>query len=78
VSAQFALHGRRTAKGVTLASDDDIRRYLLTEAGVAAVPFNAFGAQGGDGWFRLSIGVVSVAQIRESIERLRRAIDATA
>jgi aspartate aminotransferase len=77
VSAQFALHGRRTATGSALASDDDIRRYLLTEAGVAAVPFSAFGAQGGDGWFRLSIGVVSVPQIRESIGRLRSAIERT-
>jgi len=75
VSAQFALHGRRAANGSRLATDDDVRRYLLTEAGVAAIPFNAFGAQGGDGWFRLSIGVVSVAQIRESLTRVRQAIE---
>ncbi len=77
VSAQFALHGRRTPSGATLATDDDVRRYLLTEAGVAAVPFGAFGAEGGEGWFRLSIGVVSVAQIRESLGRLREAISST-
>jgi aspartate aminotransferase len=75
VSAQFALHGRRTADGSALETDDDVRRYLLTEAGVAAVPFGAFGAQGGDGWFRLSIGAVSVAQIRESLERIRGAMN---
>ena len=75
VSAQFALHGRRAASGFRLETDDDVRRYLLTEAGVAAIPFNAFGAQGGDGWFRLSIGVVSVAQIRESLTRVRQAIE---
>jgi aspartate aminotransferase len=77
VSARFALHGRRTATGSVLRTDDDVRRYLLTEAGVAAIPFNACGAEGGEGWFRLSIGVVSVEQIRESIGRLRRAIEAT-
>ena len=75
VSAQFALHGRRAANGSRLETDDDVRRYLLTEAGVAAIPFNAFGAQGGDGWFRLSIGVVSVAEIRESLTRVRQAIE---
>ena len=74
VSAQFSLHGRRTSKGVTLRTDDDVRRFLLNEAGVAAIPFDAFGAQGGDGWFRLSIGAVSVKQINDSVERIRVAI----
>jgi aspartate aminotransferase len=78
VSAQFVLHGRRTADGSVLTTDDDVRRYLLTQAGVAAVPFGAFGARGGDGWFRLSIGAVSVAQISESLERIRRAISSLA
>ena len=76
VSARFALHGMRTPDGATLETDEDVRRYLLNAAGFAAVPFNAFGAQGDAGWFRLSIGTVSVAQIESAAVGVRRAIEA--
>lgn len=76
VSARFALHGMTTPGGVVLHTDDDVRQYLLQSAGFAVVPFNAFGAQGDHGWFRLSIGVVSVRQIEEILPSLRRAIEA--
>jgi len=74
VSVQFALHGRRTAEGRVLETDDDVRKFLLTAAGFAVVPFSAFGARGGNGWFRISIGTVSVAQIGEALDRVRQAI----
>lgn len=76
VSARFALHGMRTPDGATLETDEDVRRYLLNAAGFAAVPFNAFGAQGDAGWFRLSIGTVSIPQIESAAGGLRRAIEA--
>ena len=76
VSARFALHGMRTPDAGTLETDEDVRRYLLNAAGLAAVPFSAFGAQGDAGWFRLSIGTVSVAQIQTVAGALRHAIEA--
>jgi aspartate aminotransferase len=76
VSARFALHGMQTPDGTVLRTDDDVRQYLLHAAGFAVVPFNAFGAQGDHGWFRLSIGVVSVEQIDGIFPSLRRAIEA--
>jgi aspartate aminotransferase len=78
VSARFALHGMQTPDGTVLHTDDDVRQYLLRAAGFAVVPFNAFGAQGDHGWFRLSIGVVSVQQIEGIFPSLRRAIEALA
>jgi aspartate aminotransferase len=78
VSARFALHGMQTPDGAVLQTDDDVRQYLLRAAGFAVVPFNAFGAQGDHGWFRLSIGVVSVEQIEGIFPSLRRAIEALA
>jgi aspartate aminotransferase len=74
VSARFALHGSRAPHGDALSTDEDIRRYLLRAAGVAVVPFSAFGTSGDNGWFRLSIGVVSVAQIRAIMPRLGDAL----
>jgi aspartate aminotransferase len=78
VSARFALHGLRTSDNgaAPIETDEDVRRYLLNAAGLAVVPFSAFGAQGDAGWFRLSIGVASVAQIEAMLPQLRRAIEA--
>ena len=78
LSARFALHGMSTPQGDAITTDDDVRRYLLRSAGLAAVPFGAFGSPGDRGWFRLSIGVVSVEQIEALVPRIRQAIDALA
>lgn len=74
VSARFPLHGLQTRDGRTLRTDEDIRGFLLHEAGLAAVPFSAFGALGDRGWFRLSIGAVSVETIESVMPVLRRAL----
>ncbi len=69
LSARFDLFGRRVA-GRELRTNEDIRRLLLEQAGIAVVPFQAFGLKREDGWFRLSVGGVSVAAIREGLVRL--------
>ena len=76
LSARFQLHGRKTPAGATLRSDDDVRSYLLREAGLAAVPFSAFGQAEGGGWFRLSVGAVSMKEIDELMPRVRTALEA--
>ncbi len=75
LSAKFALHGKRSKDGV-LRSDDDVRSYLLRSAGLAAVPFSAFGQPEGSGWFRLSVGAVSLNDLKELMPRLRSSLDA--
>ena len=77
VSVQFNLRGRRAPNGDRLDTNDQIRRYLLDAAGLGAVPFQAFGFPGDTGWFRLSIGVVSVADIEALMPRIRSALQAT-
>ena len=76
LSAQFALQGKRTPAGERLATNEQIRGYLLRAAGLAAVPFQAFGAREETGWFRLSVGAVSPEQIRALMPRLREALSA--
>jgi aspartate aminotransferase len=44
---------------------------LLEEAGVAVVPFQAFGLKEDTGWFRLSVGAVSMEEIATIFPRLR-------
>jgi len=76
LSARFDLYGRNTPDGATLRTDDDVRSYLLRGAGLATVPFSAFGQPEGSGWHRLSVGAVSLQQIQELMPRLRGALSA--
>ena len=70
LSARFDLFGR-TVKGVPVRTNDDVRRLLLEEAGLGVVPFQAFGLSGDTGWFRLSVGAVSMEDIAAAFPRLR-------
>jgi aspartate aminotransferase len=69
LSVQFDLIGRRGFQ-----TNDQIRKYLLEEAGFAAVPFQAFGLSGENGWFRLSVGAVSVRDVEEALPRVEAAL----
>jgi aspartate aminotransferase len=75
LSAQFALHGRRLGNGaVPIVTNEDIRSYLLDAAGMAVVPFQAFGMREESGWMRLSVGAVSPAEIKEMLPQLEAAL----
>jgi aspartate aminotransferase len=70
LSARFAVPGR---------TNEEIRSALLREADFAAVPFQGFGVTEDTGWFRLSVGAVTVPAIQAvlpkvaaTVERLRR------
>jgi aspartate aminotransferase len=75
LSARFNLVGRTTRNGTRLSSADDVRKWLLEEAGMAVVPFDAFGSSTDEGWFRLSVGAVSVEDIDWALPRLRAGLD---
>jgi len=70
VSLRVDLAGRQW-RGQTIADNDALRKLLLHEAGLAAVPFQAFGVSDHTGWFRLSVGAVSVEDIRQMLVRVR-------
>jgi aspartate aminotransferase len=65
----------RSIGGTRLESNETIRRVLLERAGVAVIPFQAFGLQEDTGWFRLSIGTVTLEEIGEALARLRGVLD---
>jgi aspartate aminotransferase len=75
LSVRFGAHPARHVAGPSVDSAEPIRRHLLEEAGVAVVPFEAFGFNGEPGWFRLSVGSVSEAAIDEVLVRLRSALE---
>ncbi|MFN0158619.1 MAG: pyridoxal phosphate-dependent aminotransferase [Bacteroidota bacterium] len=74
LSTQFAVTGKKTPSGERLHTNEDIRKYLLQEAQLAVVPFQAFGKTENDGWFRLSVGAVSMNEISGMLPRLQRAL----
>jgi aspartate aminotransferase len=76
LSLQLKLHGKRIS-GRSIDSNETIRALLLERAGVAVVPFQAFGLQDETGWFRLSIGAVSMQEIREIFPRVRALLNAS-
>ena len=76
LTARIAPFGRTTPEGAELRTTEDVRRYVLNAAGIAAVPFSAFAMEDDDGWFRLSVGAVSMADIAEGLPRVAAALRA--
>ncbi len=67
LSIRFALPGR---------TNEATRRLLLDQAGFAIVPFQAFGLAEDSGWFRISVGAVSMAEIAAALPRVRAVLAA--
>ena len=66
--------GRCTSDGAELRTNSQVRRYLLEAAGIGVVPFQAFGSTEDEGWFRLSVGAVSLGDIEAALPRLEDAL----
>ena len=67
------LTGKKTRDGV-LKDQADVTSYLLNEAGLAVVPFSAFGAPKTSPWYRLSVGTCRLEDIPEMFRKLREAM----
>jgi aspartate aminotransferase len=74
LSARIHPFGRRTPSGEELRTNDGVRRYILEAAGIGVVPFQAFGMTEDEGWFRLSAGAASPADIDAALPRLEEAL----
>jgi aspartate aminotransferase len=74
LSLQLDLVGR-THGGQRVADNESIRRLLLDRAGLAVVPFQAFGLPDESGWFRLSVGAVTLEDIDGAFPRVRALLD---
>lgn len=75
LSARFNVVGKKTPSGAVFHTNEDIRTYLLHNAGLGIVPFQAFGVTKNSGWFRLSVGAVSLKDIEAMIPRLRTSLE---
>lgn len=66
LSVRFPLAGR---------TNEQTRKLLLDQAGFAIVPFQAFGLAEDTGWFRISVGAVSTADIDAALPRVRAVLE---
>ncbi len=76
LSVRFALFDRPGVNGLPMRTNEDIRQWLLSKAGVAVVPFQAFDLDAESGWFRISVGAVSLADLQAALDRLEQALKA--
>lgn len=66
--------GKKTPEGRQLETQSDVTAYILNEAGLAVVPFYAFGSSRSNPWYRLSVGTCKKEEIEEMIDRLRESL----
>lgn len=66
--------GKKTADGKLLKDQGDVTAYILNEAGLAVVPFYAFGSSRNNPWYRLSVGTCKTEEIDEMIGKLGEAL----
>ena len=74
LSIRLDLVGR-TIDGRPITTNEDIRYLLLEQAGFAVVPFQAFGLEAETGWFRASVGAVSLGDIGDAFPRIQALLD---
>lgn len=74
LTIKIDLVGKKTAEGKTLNTQADVTAYLLQYAGLAIVPFYAFGASNTSPWYRLSVGTCKKEEIDEMLQKLKSAL----
>lgn len=74
LTLKINLAGKRLPGGTILHNQSEITSYILQHAGLAVVPFYAFGADNNSPWYRLSVGTCKKEEIEEMIEKLRKAL----
>ncbi|MBB4805569.1 aspartate aminotransferase [Chryseobacterium defluvii] len=67
--------GKTKPDGTVIGNSSDLVFYLINEAGVALVPFSAFGEEKSDPWFRASVGGLDIHEIEVMMPKLENALN---
>ncbi len=76
LTVKIELTGYTTPEGVVIQNARDTAQYLLEHAGIAIVPFYAFGSDESSDWFRLSVGTATLEGIDDALEKLKQCLSA--
>jgi aspartate aminotransferase len=81
LTIKIDLAGKKTrdarlpdGQGKLLGDQGAVTAYILNAAGLAVVPFYAFGTDRSSAWYRLSVGTCKKEEIEEMIGKLRSAL----
>jgi aspartate aminotransferase len=74
LTIKINLAGKKPPDGGRLKNQSEVTSYILQNAGLAVVPFYAFGADSNSPWYRLSVGTCKKEEIEEMINKLREAL----
>jgi aspartate aminotransferase len=75
LAVKLDLNGAMLPGGGRLEDQEAVTRYVLDEAGLAVVPFYAFGASRHSPWYRLSVGTCKEEEIPAMLGKLREALE---
>lgn len=75
LTIKLNLVGKKIAGGTIIKDQSEVTSYLLQNAGLAVVPFYAFGAKNDSPWYRLSVGTCKKEEIDEMLNKLRNALE---
>jgi aspartate aminotransferase len=75
LTIKIDLKGLETDEGM-LETQDQVTEYILAKAGLAIVPFYAFGADRESPWYRMSVGTCKEEEIEPMLQKLEQAIAA--
>jgi len=74
LTLKLDVQGKKTREGEVLDNSMKVTLHLIKEAGLALVPFTAFGGNPDSPWFRASVGACSFQEIDQVIPRLKEAL----
>jgi aspartate aminotransferase len=74
LTIKIDMAGKTTPEGNKLTSQAEVTSYILDKAGLAIVPFSAFGASSQSAWYRLSVGTCKKEEISAMFETLEQAL----
>ena len=75
LTIQINLAGKKTGDGRIIKNQEEVTAYILNEAKLAIVPFNAFGADKESNWYRLSVGCSKKEDISVMLQKLKEALE---
>lgn len=75
LTLKLDLKGKRPAGGSPLEDQAAVTDYVLNEAGLAVVPFYAFGTPRESPWYRLSVGTCRKEEIGAMLAALKQALE---
>ena len=67
--------GKTKPDGSVIENSSDLVFYLINDAGVALVPFSAFGEEKSEPWFRASVGGLTIDEIKVMLPKLENALN---